>query len=242
MAIESFAEALAQAGATAAMLSPADARALDEQGYVVLRSAIPSDSLGDLRARFEECMLAPDKWPMPREPDTRHSMLANDEATRRICLSPRLLALVAHGIGDRFFLKDVQGRDPLPGGGHQGLHRDWPDDGPGSRMMVGLGFLDPFGDANGATRLIPGTHAERGGMNDYAAHLTHPREVVVEGDAGDVLVFHGRLVHSGRRNDSGASRRTLQICWQLHSAMGPFKDKRDLSAVPPLDRYFMGAD
>jgi len=242
MAIGSFAQALAQAGVTAAALLPADARAVDEQGYVILRGAIPSDALDDLRARFEDCMLAPDKWPAPREHDTRHSMLANDEATRRICLSPRLLALVAHGIGGRFFLKDVQGRDPLPGGGYQGLHRDWPDDGPRSRMMVGLGFLDPFGVANGATRLIPGTHVEPGDMNDYAEHLTHPREVVVEGNPGDVLVFHGRLVHSGLRNESGAPRRTLQICWQLHSAMGGFKDKRDLSAAPALDRYLMGAD
>ncbi len=187
-------------------------------------------------------MLAADKWPAPREHGTRHAMLDNDEATRRVCLSPLVLAAVAHGFDSRFFLKEVQGRDPWPGGGYQPLHRDWPNDGSGPRMIVGLGFLDQYDAANGATRLIPGTQNEPGEMNDYARFPTHPREIVVAGEPGDILIFHGRLVHSGLRNVSGAPRRTLQICWQRHSTIGEFREKRDLSAVPPLDRYFMGAD
>ncbi len=169
-------------------------------------------------------------------------MLDNDDATRRVCLSPPLLAAVAHGFAGRFFLKDVQGRDPSLGGGYQTLHRDWPYDGPGARMIVGLAFLDRYDAANGATRLIPGTHNESGEMNEYSDFPTHPREIVVAGDPGDVLVFHGRLAHSGQRNLSGAPRRTLQICWQCHSTIGGFQDKRDLSTTPALDRYFMGAD
>ncbi len=242
MAIGSAEEALAQAGVTAQTLSPADARSLDEDGYVMLRGAIPADRLGDLRSRFEAAVLAPDKWPAPREAGTRHAMLDNDAAVRRVCLSPPLLAAVFHAMKRRFFLKDVQGRDPSPGGGYQPLHRDWPDDGEGPSMVVGLGFLDPFGAANGATRLVPGTQFEAGEMNDYARYPTHPREIAVEGASGDVLVFHGRLVHSGLRNMNGALRRTLQICWQCHSTIATIRETRDFSAVSPLDRYLMGAD
>lgn len=239
MAIGSFDEALAQAGVTAP--APADARALDEDGYVVLRGAIPQTSLEDLRARFEANVLARDKWPAPREHGTRHAMLDNDPVVRGICLSPALLAVVAHALKARFFLKGVQGRDPSPDGGHQQLHRDWPDDGEGPRMVVGLGFLDGFGAANGATRLVPGTHTEPGEMSGYAHLPAHPRQILVEGEAGDVLIFHGRLVHSGMRNVGGAPRRTLQICWESHATIAAFREERDLSAVSALDRYLMGA-
>ncbi|MEI9992910.1 MAG: phytanoyl-CoA dioxygenase family protein [Rhizomicrobium sp.] len=242
MAIGSIEEALEQAGVTAATLSPAATRALDEDGYVVLRGAIPAGLLDDLRARFEVLFLAADKWPAPREAGTRHAMLDNDDAVRRICLSPPLLACVFHILRRRFFLKEVQGRDPSPGGGYQVLHRDWPDDGNGPGMVVGLGFLDPYGAANGATRLVPGTQFEPGEMNDYAQFMNHPCEIVVEGDPGDMLLFHGRLVHSGLRNVSGAPRRTLQICWQSHATIATFREKRDLSRVSTLDRYLMGAD
>ncbi|MEJ0025748.1 MAG: phytanoyl-CoA dioxygenase family protein [Rhizomicrobium sp.] len=242
MAIGSVEEALAQAGVTAATLSPADARALDDDGYVVLRGAIPAECLDDLRARFEAAVLAPDRWPAPREHGTRHAMLENDAAVRRVCLSPPLLAAAFHVLKERFFFKGVQGRDPSPGGGYQLLHRDWPDDGAVPGIVVGLGFLDPFGAANGATRLVPGTHFEAGEMNDYSRHVMHPREIVAEGDPGDVLIFHGRLVHSGLRNESGAPRRTLQVCWQCHSSIATVRETRDLSAASPLDRYWMGAD
>ncbi len=240
MAIGSISEALAQAGVTAASLWPADAHALDTDGYALLRGAIAPDRLDDLRDRFEASVLAADKWPAPREHGTRHALLDEDGAVRRICLSPPLLACVHHMMKRRFFLKDVQGRDPSLGGGYQALHRDWPDDGAGPRMVVGLAFLDPFGASNGATRLIPGTHDEAGEMNDYATQDEHPRLVVVEGDPGDILLFHGRLVHSGLRNVSGAPRRTLQICWQCHSTFGDFRETRDLAAAPALDRYLMG--
>jgi len=241
MGIDSFEEALAATGVTAATLSPDAARALDADGYVVLRRAIPAELLEDLRARFEALFLPADQWPVPREAGTRHAMLDNDAAVRRICLSPPLLACVFHMLRQRFFLKGVQGRDPKPGGGHQGLHRDWPDDGKGPGMVVGLGFLDPYGAENGATRLIPGTHFDAGEMNDYAHFPHHPREVVVAGEPGDVLLFHGRLVHSGLCNVSGAPRRTLQICWQSHATIASIREARDFSGVSALDRYLMGA-
>jgi ectoine hydroxylase-related dioxygenase (phytanoyl-CoA dioxygenase family) len=241
--VVSFEAALAEAGVTDATLPDDARRSLDEQGYVVLRGAIPRDVLDDLRERFEAQILAHDRWPAPREHDTRHAALNADAAVRRICLSPPLLAAVARCLQRRFFLADVQGRDPRPGGGYQALHRDWPHDGLGHRMAVILAFLDPFGADNGATRLVPATHDMDGEMNDHA-HFgdRHPDQVIVEGEAGDALVFQGRLVHSGMPNRSGAPRRTLQIDYRSITARDTHRETRDFSAVTPLDRYFMGAE
>ncbi len=236
-------EALAAAGVTASSLMEADARMLDAQGYVILRGAVAPDVLERLRERFEACVLAADRWPGPRERSRRHAMLDNDAETRSFCLSPQMLAAVARVIPHRFFLTAVQGRDPLPAGGYQALHRDWPDDDPDSHMVSALVFLDPFGPHNGATRLVPATHRDAGAMHGLGdPDGNHPAQIVVEGQAGDVLVFHGRLAHSGMRNMTGAPRRSLLACYTSHAAYAQRPETRELAALPALDRYLLGAD
>jgi hypothetical protein len=235
-----MADALAQAGVTAASFSGEQAQALDRDGFVMLRGIIAADALDDLRTRFEAAFLPPERWPMPREAGMRHAMLQDDPATRAVCLSPVLLAGVAHLLPCGFFLSDAQGRDPLPGGGHQQLHRDWPDEQPCGYVQA-MVFLDPFGAANGATRLLPGTQNERGDMNDYSHHAgSHPRETVVEGAPGDVLLMHGRLVHSGRRNDSGAPRRSWLVSYRSVAVRDTHRESRDLRDLTPLENYLMG--
>lgn len=242
MAIAAFEDALAAAGVTGALRAGVDRRALAEDGYVILRRAICADDLPALRETFEANVLAPHEWPMPREHGTRHAMLDDDAAVRRICLLPEILATVHAMLGQRFYLKNVQGRDPKHNGGYQGLHRDWPDEGGEHRMAVGLAFLDPYGPDNGATRLVPGTQDDRGDMSDHAEFgERHPRQIVVEGEAGDVLLFQGRLVHSGLRNVSGAPRRTLQICYEALSTRDMHRECRRLDGLPELDLYLMGA-
>lgn len=241
MAIAAFEDALAAAGVSLAPVAPEEAARLDHDGYVVLRGVFDSARVARLREIFEAKMLAPDKWPVPRELDTRHAMLEGDDEVRCACLAPPILSTLHRMFGQRFFLADVQGRDPLPDGGYQTLHRDWVDNGGRAEMVVGLAFLDPFGPANGGTRLVPGTHREPGGMSDYADfHDCHPDQIIVEGEAGDVLLFHGRLVHSGWRNRSGALRRSLQIGYQAWSVRDQYRQKHDLAGLPELDRYFLG--
>jgi len=248
MTFATFEDALALAGVREESLSPEVAAALDRDGFVILRGAIPQAWLEPLRERFEALYLPSDKWPMPRAFDTRHADLDNDEVTRRVCLLPAVLAAMHSAFGQRFFLANVQGRDPNFDGGYQALHRDWPDSGAVVEMMVALAFLDDFSAANGATRLISGTHREPGDMSDYAVKgETDPRLLTTEGKAGDILVFHGRLVHGGSRNISGAARRNLQICYETQTKETQTKraqrpEFRDLSKVTVLERYLFGAE
>ena len=64
---------------------------------------------------------------------------------------------------------------------------------------------------NGATRLVPGTHLLAGRPADYVADINadHPEQILLEGEAGTVLVYNAHLWHGGTRNTTGLHRRVL---------------------------------
>ncbi|MBS0470445.1 MAG: phytanoyl-CoA dioxygenase family protein [Proteobacteria bacterium] len=232
-----FERMLERAGVTAL---PDDLRdALDCDGYAMLRGVLDAPQCERLRDVFERTYLPSDQWPAPRSTKVRHAMLDKEPDAWAAALHPRVLACAWHLLRQPFVLADVQGRDPKPGAGEQSLHRDWiAPEGP-APMVVVLAFLDPFDAANGATRLIPGTHRLAGGADAYAGFVHHPDEIVVSGAAGDVLVCDGYLVHSGTRNVSGAPRRNLQI--DLRACSACEVPKRDIGQAPAGLRMLLGA-
>lgn len=189
------------------MTSPPDD--LHTAGYTLLRAAIPADWLDDLRARFDACVLPSHGWPVPRGADWRHSQLDLEPSVQAVCRLPALLRVAGALIGAPFFVAQVEGREPLPGGGHQGLHRDLSEQRPGDTVSA-LAFFDDFGPGNGATRLVPGTH--RPTSNSAPAEADdEARARFIEGRAGDVLVFDADLLHAASLNHSGARRRSILI-------------------------------
>lgn len=187
-----------------------DRDTLHRDGYALLRQAIPADWLEALRIAFDTGVLPSDRWPTPRGPDWRHSLLDLDPIVQAVCRLPALLAVVGALIGERYFLAQVEGREPLPGGGHQGLHRDFSAERPGDTVNV-LVFLDDYGPGNGATRFVPGTHRPVAGSTSPSDPVDESRALQPEGRAGDILVFDADLLHAASRNISGARRRSLLI-------------------------------
>ena len=84
----------------------------------------------------------------------RHSLVDLDSKVQAVCRLPEMLAVVGELIGERFFLSQVEGREPLLGGGHQALHRDLSAQRPGDSVNA-LAYLDDYGAKNGALRGIP---------------------------------------------------------------------------------------
>ena len=188
-------------------LAAEQAAALDRDGYLLLRGAVPEAWRDALRAAFEAGVGTQDQWAAPRGVGWRHALVDLDPAVQRTCRLPSLLAAAGRMLGGPFFLCQVEGREPLLDGGHQSLHRD----GAGQNAVAALVFLDPYGPDNGATRVVPRPLDPGdwgGGEPDEALSL------VLAGEAGDILVFDADLLHGATRNRSGARRRSLLLSFK----------------------------
>lgn len=199
------------------------------QGYALLRQAVPPGWLDELRAVFDAGVRPSDQWPVPRGPDWRHSQLDDDARVQAVCRLPQLLAVVGELIDERFFLGQVEGREPLAGGGHQQLHRDLSALRPGD-IANAMIYFDDYGPGNGATRIVPGSHRPQPGepafdFNDesHAEQLT--------GAAGDILVFDVDLVHAGSRNVLGTRRRSILISYFSEALYESYLQTRSMRGI-----------
>jgi ectoine hydroxylase-related dioxygenase (phytanoyl-CoA dioxygenase family) len=192
-------------------LTPAHLRALDEEGYVVVPGALEEAWVERLRRAFESAPAQKDGTQhvevTPATPEH-----ASWQALRE---HPVILAAALHVLARPFRVRDLHGRNPLPGYGQQGLHADWM---PRANVepyhvLTALWMLDDFAPDNGATRVVPGTHRVLRAIPKSLGQpgAKHPAETVVTGRAGGVLVFNGHTWHSGRANTSNRPRRAAQM-------------------------------
>ena len=207
---------LNQCGVTDTTLAPVERQALDRDGYVVLTNLIDGDWLAGLRAAFENACGKGEQTPVVKESGTRHidDLVNRDQVFEGVYTHPRVLAAVYHILRVPFRVGQINGREPLPGYGAQGLHADWTARVRGEpfRIVTTIWLLDDFTSDNGATRVVPGTHQLLTPPPKSLAEPAsrHPEQKIIIAEAGSVLVFNGHLWHSGTRNETHSSRRVLQ--------------------------------
>ena len=215
-AVNSIDEVLRESGVTETTLSPRETEALDHDGYVVLPGVIDAGWLESLRAAFENGCRRNENAAVIKESGTRHinDLVNLDQVFESVYTHPRLLAAVHHVLRAPFRLGQMNGRDPLPGYGQQGLHADWMARAKGEpfRIVTSIWLLDDFTEDNGATRLVPGTHLLLNPPSKSFADPAsrHPNQKRIVARAGSVLVFNGHTWHSGTRNETNLPRRVLQ--------------------------------
>ena len=186
--------------------------ALREDGFVVLREALPGTGLAAARAHADD-LLGGVGW-SDNDFDGRrtrrvYALLGRLGPLEAALLHPEVHRLVAARLGEVYqfgmmFLSAVD-----PGQGAQAPHFDagvYPLPREIEAQTNVIWALDDFTAANGATLIAPGSHRWEDGRRPRASEL-----VPAVMPAGSALVYSGRLWHGAGRNSSPAGRRAL-IC------------------------------
>jgi hypothetical protein len=76
-------------------------------------------------------------------------------------------------------------------------------------------YLQDLTDAFGPLRVIPGSHRKPITLTPEEQRLPHPDEQLIHMKAGDVVVIHNGLLHSGTPNTSGQVRYFFSVYYNL---------------------------
>ena len=209
-----------------APLREAEAEFLDHHGYVSLGKILSPGSLRAIRNRLQALLNEEGaragaelhdspyiRHPKEEGADRLADLVNKDPLFDVFYTHPRVIAGVTHVVGADIKLSSLNYRAALPGYGLQKLHADWHEAvRPGDYKVCNtIWLLDDFSAANGATRLVPGTH--RSGvlpqeeLDDPFA--PHPDQVLIEAPAGTVVVFNSHTWHGGTVNRTGRVRRAV---------------------------------
>jgi ectoine hydroxylase-related dioxygenase (phytanoyl-CoA dioxygenase family) len=200
-------------------LTAAARRRLDEDGYLALEGFCDDALLGALRRRLEELFAEEGEragCEFKQEAGCRRlaNLVDKGEVFERVIALPALLGYVAHVLGPGLKLSSLNARSVPPGfAAPQPLHADMGAvaDEKGYWVCNTVWMLDDFTSDNGAIRVVPGSHAWRRLPQEALAdpRAPHPREVLVTGRAGTVVVMNAHLWHGGMGNHTAAPRTAL---------------------------------
>jgi ectoine hydroxylase-related dioxygenase (phytanoyl-CoA dioxygenase family) len=188
---------------------------LDTFGYCIVADALAPAQLAALRQRLAD-QAAGEAARGIASHDSKDNqrvwMLVNKgRMFRDLIVSPFITEVMTHLLDEGFLLSSLTANIARPGGVAMGLHTDQGHFGWTPRPMVAniAWMLDAFTDANGGTRVIPGSHL-RPRQPDDTPEMT----VAAEGPAGAALVFDGRTIHGTGANRTETSERhaVLSYC------------------------------
>jgi len=209
--------ALRELGVADGLLTAAERAQLDADGFVPLPGVLSAAQLQVIRDRLAGLSAAEGDQAgievHQEEGTDRLADLVNKDPVFEVCFtSPRVLAAVAHVLGD-FTLSSLNSRAALPGSGHQRLHTDWGEPVPAGDYQVcnSIWLIDDFTPANGPTRVVPGSHhsGRLPGQVMADPRAPYPGEIRLLGPAGTVVIFNAHLWHGGTRNTTRQPRRAL---------------------------------
>lgn len=197
------------------VLSPADLTHWEQNGYVVLRSAISraeaNAAAAVLLGHIEASLDDPESWYNPKAKGLWVPLYhAPELAVARQSLRVRKAFAQLHGHADLWLLTDRTSFNPperadAPFQGYR-LHWDTSLTPPIPFAVQAILYLTDTAASQGALRLVPGFHLR---IKDWLAGLgnTDPREVDLDGEAvpvpasaGDLIIWRQDLPHGASPN------------------------------------------
>jgi ectoine hydroxylase-related dioxygenase (phytanoyl-CoA dioxygenase family) len=232
-------------------------RRLDEDGYVVLEDFMSGDLLARLRERVQELFAAEGETAgaeFKPEPGCRRLANLVDKGTvfHEVIAVPAVLEHVGHVLGPALKLSSLNARSvPPDGAGGQPLHADMGAvaDEQGYWVCNTVWMLDDFTAANGALRVVPGSHRWRQLPGEVLAdpRADHPQQIMVTGWAGSVAVVNAHLWHAGTANRAASPRTALHAFYCRRDKPQQQYQKRLLrpevqEALSPALRHLLALD
>lgn len=207
-------------------LTPEEKQFLDENGYLNLGQLLSTDQIQAVKDQIDVLLLQEGEAAASELAESKHIRFPKEVGADRLAdlvnkgsvfdifyTHPRVLAGIAQVLGQEVKLSSLNYRAAKPGMGLQRLHADWHEAvDPGDyKVCNSIWLLDDFSAANGATRLVPGTHLQRSLPQDVMADPleAHPDEIVVDAPMGSVFIFNSHMWHGGTTNTTSSPRRAI---------------------------------
>lgn len=199
---------------------------LDQNGYLILGQFLSPKQLDEICSRVNEILQKEGVLAGSELLDSKYIRHPKEEGVDRLAdlvnkgsifdqfyTHPKLLAAISQVLGAEFKLSALNYRAALHGYGLQKLHVDWHQAVPPGQYKVcnSIWLLDDFSGANGATRLVPGTHLAGTLPQDTLKdpYATHPDQILLEAPAGTVVIFNSHTWHGGTINKTDKPRRAI---------------------------------
>ncbi len=182
-----------------------------EHGYTIVENAIEPDLLDALAESLDRLERFFDVQPSPNSFEGHHTLrvynlLAFDDVWQQVPVHEHVLPVVEGVLDPGCLISSLSSIDILPGETAQPIHADdqlipIPKPHPPT-VCNSMWALTDFTEANGATRIIPGSH-----LWDHNPDYGKPYDsIAAEMPRGSVLIWHGSLWHGGGANDTDERR------------------------------------
>jgi len=213
---------------------------IDRDGYTIIEDAIDPefvDALLDDLARLEhELDIQPATNGFEGLNTLRvYNLLAHGEVWQRVPVHANVLPIVERVLDPGCLISSLSSVNIGPGETAQPIHADdmlipIPKPHPPT-VCNSMWALTDFTEANGATRIIAGTHRDQ--SPEYGRHYD---SMAAEMPRGGVLIWHGSLWHGGGANTTGERR--IGIAMNYCAGYIRQQENQQLGLPPSLVRTF----